>query len=238
MNVNDGNDLVAYIGLEPIISLNMADQVEEKLRNYFKQQGFVPGDALPKENELAEALNVSRTVIREALSRLRMLGMVDSRKRRGMILTEPDVLSGLDRIMDSRLLGDNAQKQLFELRLVIEIGLSDLLFLRKTEKSLKVLEKIVENEEKHAKTPEDHAKYDIDFHGKLYQMAGNETLYRFQKMLAFVFEYAIEVTSGLDEKSRTGAISHRDLVNLLRTGDPETFRNAMRQHLEPYYKQI
>jgi GntR family transcriptional regulator, transcriptional repressor for pyruvate dehydrogenase complex len=228
----------AAFGLEPIISLNMADQVEERLRSYFKQQGFVPGDALPKENELAEALNVSRTVIREALSRLRMLGMVDSRKRRGMILTEPDVLSGLDRIMDSRLLGQHAQKQLFELRLVIEIGLSDLLFLRKTEKSMKILEEIVAQEEKHAKTPEDHAKYDIEFHSVLYQMAGNETLCRFQKMLAFVFQYAIEVTSGLDEKSRTGSVSHRNLVNILRTGDPESFRNAMRKHLEPYYKLI
>jgi len=216
----------------------MADQVEERLRSYFKQQGFVPGDALPKENELAEALSVSRTVIREALSRLRMLGMIDSRKRRGMILTEPDVLSGLDRIMDSRLLGDNAQKQLFELRLVIEIGLSDLLFLRKSEKSLKTLDKIVDEEEKFALSPKDHAKYDIEFHGKLYQMTGNETLYRFQKMLAFVFEYAIQVTSDLDEKSRTGAISHRDLVHILRHGDPEIFRNAMRQHLEPYYNQI
>lgn len=228
----------AAFGLEPIVSVNMADQVEERLRRYFKQQGFVPGDALPKESELAEALNVSRTVIREALSRLRMLGMVDSRKRRGMILTEPDVLSGLDRIMDSRLLGAHAQKQLFELRLVIEIGLSDLLFLRKNEQDLQVLEQIAANEEKYARSPEDHAKYDIEFHGKLYQMAGNETLYRFQKMLAFVFQYAIEVTSGLDEKSRTGAVSHRQLVHILRTGDPEAFRNAMRQHLEPYYKQI
>ncbi|MGV3502811.1 MAG: FadR/GntR family transcriptional regulator [Adhaeribacter sp.] len=225
-------------GLEPIISTNMADQVEERLRAYFKQQGFVPGDALPKENELAEALNVSRTVIREALSRLRMLGMVDSRKRRGMVLTEPDVLSGIDRIMDSHLLGDHTQKQLFELRLLIEIGLGDLLFLRKTEKSLKELEQILEAEEKFARTPEDHAKYDIEFHGKLYQMAGNDTLYRFQKMLAFVFKYAMQVTSGLDEKSRTGSVSHRDLVHILRHGSPEAFRNAMRQHLEPYYKLI
>jgi GntR family transcriptional regulator, transcriptional repressor for pyruvate dehydrogenase complex len=236
--MTENNSKEATIGLEPIISSNMADQVEERLRSYFKQQGFVPGDALPKENELAEALNVSRTVIREALSRLRMLGMVDSRKRRGMILTEPDVLSGLDRIMDSRLLGTDAQKQLFELRLVIEIGLSDLLFLRKNEQDLQTLEQIAAEEEKYARTPEERAKYDIDFHGKLYQMAGNETLCRFQKMLAFVFQYAMEVTSGLDEKSRTGAVSHRQLVHILRTGDPEAFRNAMRQHLEPYYKQI
>lgn len=225
-------------GLEPIIGLNMADQVEGRLRAYFKQQGFQPGDALPKENEMAEALKVSRTVIREALSRLRMLGMVESRKKRGMILTEPDVLSGLDRIVDSNLLSRQAQKQLFELRLVIEVGLADLLFLRKDAESLQALEEIVAREETQALTPADHARYEVEFHGMLYKMTGNETLHRFQQMLVYVFDYALEVTSGLEEKVRTGSVSHRDLVNIIRDGKPERFRNAMRQHLQPYYQLI
>jgi DNA-binding FadR family transcriptional regulator len=225
-------------GLAPIVNLSMADQVEEQLRAYFKKRGFQPGDSLPKENELADALNVSRSVIREALSRLRMLGMVDSRKRRGMVLAEPDVLSGLDRIVDSNLLSLEAKKELFELRLVIELGLGDLLFLRMDKKELAILDKIVEEEEKHANSPANHSKYEVEFHGMLYQMTGNKTLYRFQKMLIYVFEYAMEVTSGLDDKLRTGSVSHRDLVEILKKGNPEEFRTAMRKHLEPYYMQL
>lgn len=224
------------LNIAPIVSMNMADQVEERLRNYFLQQGYKPGDALPKENDLALALNVSRAVVREALSRLRMLGMVDSRKRRGMVLTEPDILSGMDRMMDPRILGADSMKELFELRLIVEMGVSDLLFMRRNKGDLAKLEEIVEEEEKYAVTLADHAKYDIEFHSTLYHMAGNETLYRFQGMLEFVFEYARKLTEGLEGEARVGSVSHRDLVQILRKGNPESFRKAMRKHLEPYYK--
>ena len=56
----DINDLSK--DLPPIISNTMADVVEVRLRMYLKKKSFRPGDALPKELELAEALGVSRNV--------------------------------------------------------------------------------------------------------------------------------------------------------------------------------
>lgn len=75
--------------LSRLSSDTMADIVEVKLREYFKKKLFKPGDALPKELELAEALGVSRNVVREALSRLRMLGMIESRKKTGNDIIKP-----------------------------------------------------------------------------------------------------------------------------------------------------
>lgn len=217
----------------------MTDQVEDRLRNFFLQQGYKPGDVLPREQDLAEALQVSRPVVREALSRLRMLGIVDSKKRRGMILTEPDILSSLSKVMDSRLLGKNSMKELYELRLVIEMGVSDLLFMRRNQKDLERLDKIVDREEKYAVTQVQHAEADIKFHGTLYHMTGNEILYRFQHILGFAFEYSIETTAKIDEKLRVPSpVTHRDLVEILRNGDPKTFRDAMREHLETQYLRL
>src|SRR3546814_16079457 len=73
----------------------MADVIELRIREYLKKKSFKPGDALPKEIELAEALGVSRNVVREALSRLRMLGLIETKRKRGMILTNPDILGTL-----------------------------------------------------------------------------------------------------------------------------------------------
>lgn len=223
------------IDIEPIANQTMTDQVEERLRSFFRAQGFKPGDAIPKEMELAEALSVSRNIVREALSRMRMFGMIDSRKRRGMIIAEPDILSGIEKTMDTNLLGDLMLNQLFEFRLVLEMGLSDLLFLRITEKDLIKLEKIVLEEEQKAVSRVDHLKYEVDFHGMLYKITGNETLMRFQKMLISVFQYTLKVTMGLDEKVRHGPVTHRDLVRLLREGDPDSFRLAIRKHFDPYF---
>ncbi|HYH56481.1 MAG TPA: GntR family transcriptional regulator, partial [Anseongella sp.] len=66
-----------------ITTSTMADVIELRIREYLKKKSFKPGDALPKEIELAEALGVSRNVVREALSRLRMLGMIETKRKRG-----------------------------------------------------------------------------------------------------------------------------------------------------------
>lgn len=225
-----------FSGLEPLVNINMTDLVEDKLRNYFIQKKFKAGDTIPKEVELAASLNVSRSIVREALSRLKMLGMIESRKRRGMILTEPDIWSGFTKIIDSKLLSEHSLKELLELRLVIEMGVSELLFIRRNDTDLEALEKVVVTEEKNAKTPADHARYDVEFHKILYHMSGNETLYRFQKMLGYVFNYIVGAMSTVNEKDRAVSVSHRDLLNILKNGDPRAFQEAMHKHLEPYYR--
>lgn len=222
--------------LQPIATLSMADQVEAKLHEYIIKSAIRPGDPIPKEQELAEALGVSRNVVREALSRLRMLGLIDSKKRRGMILTQPDVLKGLQRILHPSILDESIRKQLFELRLVLEVGLGDLLFKRKTPKQLQKMAQIVERE-KTASTKIERIRCEFDFHSTLYEMAGNDTLKRFQAILMPVFEYVVEYESKLQHTS-TGKVTHADLLRILSEGSPDDFPNAMRRHLDPHFKHL
>ena len=215
----------------------MADVVEARLREYLKKKAFKPGDALPKELELAEALDVSRNVVREALSRLRMLGMIESRKKRGMILAEPDILGGFERVMDPLILDHKTLKDLFELRLVLEMGLADILFTRLTEKDLKELEQIVDKEVHKIQKPF-QVKHEIAFHGKLYQMTGNDTFRRFQNMLLPVFEYVVSEEAKINGEAKVGKVSHRDLLELLKKGDPEDFRQGLKEHLSPHFERV
>ena len=78
--------------LYPIENQTQVDKIENRLQEYFKHGDFQPGDSIPKEMELAEALGVSRTSVREALSRFKTLGIIESKKNRGMIITHPDIL--------------------------------------------------------------------------------------------------------------------------------------------------
>lgn len=101
----------------------MVDKVEARILAFFKENGLRPGDAIPKELEFAESLGVSRTVVREALLRLRTLGLVESKKHRGMILTQPDVVGSFERVLDPTILDESTLKNLFELRLILEMGM-------------------------------------------------------------------------------------------------------------------
>ena len=226
--------------LKPIKAVSLTDQVERSLITYLKQNDFKAGDSLPKELELASYLGVSRNIVREALSRLRMLGIVKSKKRKGMIYGEPDVLGGISKIMDPDLLGTKAMKDLFELRLVLETGMSDLLYARLRPEDVVELEDIArrEAEDPDCRQISTRLGYEVEFHGKLYEMSGNATLARFQSMLLPVFNYMMEVESHLEKEPKRGEINHFDLIETLKYGNAAKFREDMREHLTPHYERL
>lgn len=228
--------------IKPVDTMSLVDKVELRLLEYFKENKMKPGDALPKEMEFAEALGVSRTVIRESILRLRTLGIIESRKHRGMILTEPDIIKNFERILDPTLLGMDVMKNLFELRLILEMGMADFLFERKTQKDLDELEEIVTKEEE---TNGDKIHFSLDkeiaFHGKLYQMSHNKTLQRYQGLLLPAFEYVHLKNKPENFEYRYSNdkfVTHRMLYENIKIGTPETFRNAMRRHLEPHFDTV
>ena len=163
--------------IKPLKNLSLVDKVELRLIEFFKENNLGPGDAIPKEMEFAESLGVSRTVVREAFLRLRTLGLVESKKHRGMILTQPDFIDNFERVLDPKLLGIETLKNLYELRLILEMGMADSLYARKTEKDIDELEKIVAKAEGHGIDNSTFSlEHEIQFHGKLYQMSRNVTL--------------------------------------------------------------
>ena len=229
--------------IEPLENLSLVDKAEIRILKFFKENNLKPGDAIPKELEFSEALGVSRTVVREALLRLRTLGMVDSKKHRGMILTQPDIINNFERILDPTLLGEDIIRNLFELRLILEMGIADFLFEHKTQKDLDELEHIVTLEEE---TSYEKNRFSLDreiaFHGKLYQMSNNPTVQRFQSLLLPVFEYEYLQASRKNnteyQYSSGQFVTHRMLMDNLRVGTPETYRSAMRRHLEPHFDHV
>ncbi len=221
-------------GLDRITKSTMVDVVEIRLREFLKRNAFKPGDSLPKEIELAETLGVSRNVVREALSRLRMLGMVSTKKKIGMVLTRPDILGSFERVLDPLIIDESTLKDIFELRLTLEVGLADLLYLRKTKQDIDELEKIAKSQKIPSGRHSFRIKNEIAFHGKIYQMTGNNTMQRFQNMLLPVFGYTIRLEKGL----LVGKASHLDLVNLLRNGSKEDFRQGMLDHLKYHFDQL
>jgi len=224
--------------LSVIDTSNLVDKVERRLLEIFIKKHLKPGDAIPKEVELAEAMGVSRTVIRESLNRLKTIDIIESKKHKGTVIKSPDLFTTLHKSMIPDILDDKTLKDLFELRLIIDVGLSDFVVKKITPDDIIKLEKIVEKEPAKSDDVLFDVDHEIKFHSKLYEITGNSSLIRFQTMLYPLFNYAY--TSGLISKpvKRKRYVSHKGLIDALKKGDPDKFREAMRYHLENHFQRI
>lgn len=225
-------------GLEAIDTSSLVDKVEMNLIEYFRKKELQPGDSIPKELELVEIMGVSRTVIRESLTRLRTMGLIESKKHKGSIIKSPDFSQLMQKSMIPHLLDEGTLKDVFEMRLVIEVGMSDLIVMRATDEDIEELYSFVKNETFHSENTLFNVDYEIRFHSKLYDMTGNSSLKSFQQMLMPIFSYVY--TSGLINKTFSDKkyISHKELVEILRLRDADLFRSAMRKHLENHFKRL
>ena len=216
------------VSLEPATSITLTDVVERKIYEYISRNNLKEGDCLPKEQDLADSLNVSRHILREALSRLRMVGLIDSRKKKGMTISSPNGFIGLERMISSGVIDTVSKKELLEMRIIIEIGIADYIFRNKTDQDIRELEDIIKKEtEKNVSMNE----IDIRFHSRLYEIAGNKLIQHFQGILESFFS---EVDYYIAGKQREGSVSHADICKVLKNGTAEDFRKIIHKHLSQY----
>ena len=227
--------------------LSLVEQTQRDILKYISQHSENPH--LPKEQEFVEILGVSRVVVREALSRLRALGIIETKRKRGTVVVAPEIFAVLKTIIASGVLDKDTLRDLYQLRIMLEVGMADFIYLKKTPDQIEQLDEIVseeveleremtmaETEEQRYSVAKKLTDVDIRFHSALYEMTGNKSLIDFQYILRHLFTlYRPKIKA--DYHSRT-IVSHVSLFNLLRTGTADSFRMAMRLHLKTQFENM
>lgn len=222
-------------------SVTLVDQVEDKLFSYISNQKLVIGDPIPNESILSEALGVSRSVLREALSRLRMLGVIESRTKRGMVLSEPNMFSGLQRVMEPMLLDENHMLNLLGFRVALESGICNLVMENIDDEHIRELENIVERGGEYEFNFY-RADSEFEFHSKLYEITENQSIMQFQEIIYPVCQFIRDKFKDFfepinQELMQNGKlVTHKQLLNLIKSGDKVAFRRGMESHLAMYTK--
>lgn len=224
--------------LGTIDTSSLVDKAEARIIQFIQEKNMAVGDVLPKELDLADSLGVSRTVVREALLRLKTIGLIESIKHKGAVLRNPDVLGSLRKVFHPSILDDDTLKDMFEMRLALEVGMADFIVNNITDGDIEELECIA-NEIVSGDTANPWQVDDeIRFHGKLYKISKNRILLELQEMLFPIFQYVHQ--SGLLEKDiiKGDFISHKELVEVLKSRDADAYRTAIRKHLNNHFARI
>jgi GntR family transcriptional regulator, transcriptional repressor for pyruvate dehydrogenase complex len=217
---------------------NLADQVALILKRHILSERLEPGDRLPSERRLADWANVSRVVLREALSRLigegilyrpspRMLAVADFDRAR--IAAE---LSILDEDVTET-------QDLSELRVILELGSIDAIVDRMTEERLAIIEHWVLEGERRLERSEPIYPADAGFHTELLKSLGNSAIDGFLPLIEENFRRDLvhdrHLLSGAAAVNDPESIEqHRQIYEAIKRRDHAQTRYWMYEHLSPY----
>ncbi|MFA5751973.1 MAG: GntR family transcriptional regulator, partial [Bacteroidales bacterium] len=225
--------------VEDVSQITLVDIVENSLIAYIKENHLKVDDCLPSEAELAKSLGVARSVLREALSRLKVYGLIESRPRNGMVLREPSIFAPMKKVMQLNIWGEQTMFDILGLRVNLEIGMVDDIFNHLNDKHIEELTKIV-NVSKVLENNLYEGISEINFHSKLYEMTGNKAFIMFQDLIHPVidfiksnFEVSFKpINKRLKEEGQI--VTHSDLLTFLKFRDKEGFRKSLENHFLPY----
>lgn len=218
-------------------SASRVDAVENEINKFIRDNGLKPGDKLPSELELAGLLGVGRNAVREALSRMRSYGLLESKKKRGIVIQTMDVGKNLDKIFNPKMLDKKTLIDLLQLRIWLEKSIIPSIFSKITEKDIEDLERILNNEEENeeGRIP---VEKESDFHSRINAITGNGIVANLQNSLLPVYRYVhdnledfkkVVKKNGKDRK-----ISHREILEALKAKDEVLYSKLIEQHLKAY----
>ena len=204
----------------------LADDVESLLLKHLRDNHLTPGDMLPKETELAESLHVSRHIVREAINRLKALGLLEAKKRRGTVFHYPEPFRGFLKLAEAGLFTEKDRQNFRELRAAMELGMSDFIFARRTPEKIARLRSLSGEAEGNIFP----IQQELDFHTALMAVSENAAVEGFRRVLSMAFG-AIPI----NRNPSCIPPSHKDICDELEYGSEESFRRVMRNHLQNYF---
>ena len=131
---------------EPILRIDLTEEIIYRIKALMARGKIKQGSRLPPERELARLLGVGRPALRQALKALSTLGIIESRIGPGTFVSQSTsglLTAPLDFMV---LLNAVTLRDLFEVRMAIEVELAALAAERATEEDLSLIESILANQ--------------------------------------------------------------------------------------------
>ena len=212
----------------------LSDQVAEQLATEINQGRLLPGDKLPTEARLVEQFEVSRTVVREAVSRLKSLGLVDSRQGSGVFVSQKLPFAPLN--FEARhAASQEAVIQMVEVRRALEAEVAALAAERRNQSDIDAIEKAVRALDAAVQAGGDGVAEDVKFHRAIADATCNPFLIQTLEYLGQFLHGATQVTRANEARRMDFAAEvqteHQAILHAVKAGDAAAARQAAATHM-------
>lgn len=219
----------------------LSDQVAQQLAQRISAGHLAAGEKLPPEARLVEQFQVSRTVLREAVSRLKSLGLVDSRQGSGVYVSATPPYAPLN--FDARHAASReAVVQMAEVRRALEAEVAGLAAQRRNTADVRRLKQCVAMLDKAVQAGGDGVEEDLGFHRAIGDAAHNPFLTGTLDYLTQFMRGAIGVTRANEARRADFAAQvraeHAAVLLAIEAGDASKARQAAARHMTNAIRRI
>ena len=214
---------------------SVVQSVINRLTDAIKSGELKPGDKMPPEIELAEALGVARSSLREAIKILSYLGVLESRKSEGTFICSGFSESMIDPMVYGILLNQDSFENLMELREMTEVGMMQLAIVHHSEEELEELESLLDDMEKAVNVKIDPVgtffEADERFHDKIAEMGKNPMADKINRVVrSLTYDVRFKTVSILITTGRAEELieTHRRLMEAIRDKDTRNLSEKVR----------
>ena len=227
----------APLGLPP----NLAEQVANALRERVSGGALAPAARLPTEAALSRQFEVSRTVVREAVSRLKSEGLLMSRQGSG-VFVRPDARLRPLHIEPAASRSQESVLHIVELRRAIEAESAALAAERRTRRDIDEMRAALKDLDAAVRRGDDGVAEDVRFHRTIAVAGRNPYFLSVLEFLGQFLEGATRVTRAnearRDDFARAVKDEHAAVFAAIETGDAAVARRAGARHMRNAAKRI
>ncbi len=217
----------------------LSEEVIVKIKAYIVNNGLVPGDRLPTEQELSAMFGVSRSSIREATKALNFLGIIESAPRRGLTVGNVDINRIAEYMGFHFAICNYPSKHLLQARVVIETGALPYTMNAICEDT-KLYKGLLSLSDQLAKelNPDKYIEDDITFHREIVKASGIEPLVAFNDLLQVFFaRFRLNIIETIKDTGYSGR-NHRSIIEALYNRQLKEAQVLLRTHLEYHEKSL
>lgn len=220
---------------KPVAEPTLADRITLVLAEQLRSGVYPVNARLPTEVKMAEEFGVSRTVVREAISRLKSEGLVETRQGSGTAVLDPRS-SAAFRLTAPENNPAEGVLRIIELRCGIEAQMAALAAKRRTSSEMAEIKHALKMIDRAVANGGDGVKEDLEFHMAISRATRNPYYTDLLGMLTRALKDAIRVTRSNEARRAdfTAEVraEHAAISAAILARDPEAARAAAFRHME------
>ncbi|WHH61296.1 FadR/GntR family transcriptional regulator [Petroclostridium sp. X23] len=219
------------MGIKSIGRKNVVDEVYAQMRELILSGEWPPNSKIPSENELSRAFDVSRNTIRNAIQKLKTMGVLITKQGEGSFVCGSTAENIAESFIPVICLNKKEIIEILEFRKIIEIESVGLAAIKGNEQDINTIKQYLNMMSNALQDYRQYSIADYQFHLSIAKASQNSILYSVMiKLEELIYSHLEEMNKDLGPAMSIE--NHKKIFNAIKDREPELARLLLKENIE------